>query len=117
MRHLLGVVVAAAAAAFGGLVLGEYELKGAMLFVAAGLFGLAVAEVLVAVSRRAGVVHAVLAAALTALGFTWSSWIQAGRDWGYVTDLRWVGVPVGAAAAAVWVRSSGRRAAGSPAAP
>src|SRR4051794_30080268 len=52
MRHLLGVAAAAAAAAFGGLVLGEYELKGAMVFVAAALFGLAVGEILVAVGRR-----------------------------------------------------------------
>src|SRR6476620_4470379 len=61
MRHLLGVLAAAAAAAFGGLVLGEYELTGVMVFVAAGLFGLAVGEVLVAVARRTDVGHAVLA--------------------------------------------------------
>jgi hypothetical protein len=68
MRHLLGVVAAVAAAAFGGLVLGEYELTGAMVFVAAALFGLAVAEVLVAVTRRADLAHAALAGVLTALG-------------------------------------------------
>jgi hypothetical protein len=117
MRHLLGVAAAVIAAAFGGLVLGEYELKGAMLVVAAALFGLAVAEVLVAASRRATPAHAALAAALTAAGFAWSSWIQAGRDWHFVTGVRWAGVPIGAVAAAVWVRSSGRRAGGSPAEP
>jgi hypothetical protein len=117
MRHLLGVVAATLAAAFGGLVLGEYELKGAMVFVAAALFGVAVAEVLVAVARNAGLAQAALAGLLTGLGFAWSSWIQAGRDWGFVTGLRWVGVPFAVAAAALWVRSSGRRAAGSPAEP
>jgi hypothetical protein len=117
MRHLLGVVAAVLAAAFGGLVLGEYELEGAMVFVAAALFGVAVAEVLVAVSRHARSAHAALAGVLTAAGFAWSSWIQAGRDWEFVTGLRWAGVPVGAVAAALWVRSSGRRAAGSPAEP
>jgi hypothetical protein len=117
MRHLLGVVAAVIAAAFGGLVLGEYELKGAMLVVAAALFGLAVAEVLVAASRESGPADAALAGVLTALGFAWSSWIQAGRDWGYVTGLRWAGVPIAAAAAALWVRSSGRRAGDSPAEP
>lgn len=117
MRHLLGVLAAVVAAAFGGLVLGEYELLGVMVFVAAGLFGIAVAEVLVAIGRRSDLPHALLAAGLTAGGFGWSSWIQAGRDWGYVTDLRWVGVPFGAAVAALWVRSSGRRAASSPAEP
>ena len=117
MRHLLGVAAAVIAAAFGGLVLGEYELKGAMLVVAAARFGVAVAEVLVAASRHASTGHALLAAVLTALGFAWSSWIQAGRDWGYVTGLRWAGVPIAAVAAALWVRSSGRRAAGSPVEP
>ena len=117
MRHLLGVVGAVAAAVFGGLVLGEYELKGAMVVVAAALFGVAVAEVLVAVSRQSGLAHAGLAGVVTGLGFAWSSWIQAGRDWGFVTGLRWAGVPIGAVAAALWVRSSGRRAAGSPAGP
>ncbi|MEY2475543.1 MAG: hypothetical protein QOG87_858 [Actinomycetota bacterium] len=117
MRHLLGVGAAIVAAAFGGLVLGEYELKGAMVIVAAALFGVAVAEVLVAVARDAGSADAVLAGVLTGLGFAWSSWIQAGRDWGFVTGMRWAGVPVGVVAAALWVRSSGRRAAGSPAEP
>ena len=117
MRHLLGVTAALAAAAFGGLVLGEYELKGAMAFVAAALFGVAVAEVLVAAGRQAGPVDMALAACFTAAGFAWSSWIQAGQDWRYVPDARWAALPAGAAAAALWVRSSGRRAAGSPAEP
>jgi hypothetical protein len=114
MRHLLGVVAAAVASAFGGLVLGEYELTGAMAVVAAVLFGLAVAEVMVAVGKRAAIPESVAAAGLAAAGFTWAAWIQAGRDWGYVTGLRWAGVPIAAVAAALWVRSSGRRAAGSP---
>jgi hypothetical protein len=117
MRHLLGVVAACVAGAFGALVLGEYELTGAMVVVAAVLFGLAIGEVLVAVSQRTSPLHAALAGGLTAGAFVWSSWIQAGRDWGYVSGLRWAGVPVGAVAAALWVRSSGRRAAGSPAEP
>jgi ABC-type Mn2+/Zn2+ transport system permease subunit len=117
MRHLLGVVTAAAAAAFGGLVLGEYELKGAMVVVAAVLFGLAVAEVLVAIARRTGPVEATLAGVLTALGFAWSSWIQSGRDWEFVSGVRWLGVPIGVVAAAAWVRSSGRRAVDSRAEP
>ena len=117
MRHLLGVAAAVLAAAFGGLVLGEYELKGAMGVVAPVLFGLAVAEVLVAAARRADWASAALAAVLSAAAFAWSAWIQAGRDWDFVTGLRWAGVPLAAAAAALWIRSSGRRAAGSPAGP
>ena len=117
MRHLLGVVAAVLAAAFGALVLGEYELKGAMGVVGPVLFGLAVAEVLVATARRADWGHAALAGGLAAAGFAWSSWIQAGRDWDFVTGLRWAGIPIALVAAALWVRSSGRRAADSPPGP
>ena len=117
MRHLLGVAAAVLAATFGALVLGEYELTGAMGVIAPVLFGLAVAEVLVAAARRADWAHAVLAGGLAGAGFAWSAWIQAGRDWGFVTGLRWAGVPLAAVAAAGWVRSSGRRAADSPAEP
>jgi hypothetical protein len=113
MRHLLGAVVALIAAVLGALILGEYELGGATGFIAAVLFGLAVGEALVAVGRVAGTGDALLAAALTAGGFAWSSWIFAGRDWDYVEGVRWAAVPVGALAAALWVRSSGRRAADS----
>jgi hypothetical protein len=113
MRHLLGVAVAVVAAVLGGLILGEYELGGATAFVAAVLFGLAVGEALVTVGRAAGVADAILAAALVGAAFAWSSWIFAGRDWGYVENVRWAATPVGALAAALWVRSSGRRAADS----
>jgi hypothetical protein len=114
MRHLLGVALAAGAAVLGALILGEYELGGATAFVAAVLFGLAIAEALITVGRSAGVADMVLAAVLAAGGFAWAAWIFAGRDWDYVTGIRWAAVPVAAAAAGLWVRSSGRRAADSP---
>ena len=117
MRNLLGVAVAAGAAALGALILGEYELGGATAFVAAVLYGLAVAEVLVTAGRVSGAVFAGAAAALVAAGFAWSSWIAAGRDWAFVSDVRWAALPVGALGAALWVRSSGRRAADSPPSP
>jgi hypothetical protein len=117
MRHLLGLGAATLAASFGALVLGEYELKGAMGVLAAVLFGLAIAEALVSVGRRSTSIDTAVSAALGAAAFVWSAWISAGRDWSYVSGTRWAGVPIAAAAAAFWVRSSGRRAAGSPPTP
>jgi hypothetical protein len=114
MRHLLGVMVATGAAVLGALILGEYDLNGATAFVAAVLFGLAVAEALVSVGRVSGTGYAVLAALLVGAGFAWAAWIFAGRDWDFVEGIRWAALPVGAVAAAFWVRSSGRRATDSP---
>jgi hypothetical protein len=117
MRHLLGVAAATFAAVFGALVLGEYELQGAMAVLAAVLFGLAIAEAFVAVGRSATNADAAVAAGLSALAFVWSAWIAAGRAWSYVPDIRWAGVPIAAAAAALWIRSSARRAADRPPSP
>ena len=117
MRHLLGLAAATLAAAFGALVLGEYELQGAMGVLAAVLFGLAIAEALVAVGRSATAVDAAAVAVLSAIAYVWSAWIAAGRDWGYVSGIRWAGVGISAVAAALWIRSSGRRAGGTPPSP
>jgi hypothetical protein len=114
MRHVLGVAAATAAAVLGALILGEYDLSGLTAFVAAVLFGLAVAEVLVSVGRVSGLGYAVLAAALAGAGFAWAAWIFAGRDWDFVSGVRWAALPVGAVAAAAWVRSSGRRGGDTP---
>jgi hypothetical protein len=117
MRHLLGVTVAVGAAVLGALILGEYELGGATAFVAAVLFGMAVAEALITVGRVSSTGYAVLAAVLVAAGFAWAAWIFAGRDWDFVPGVRWAAVPVAALAAGFWVRSSGRRAPDSPPSP
>src|SRR5687767_3656416 len=52
MRPALAVVAGAAVAAFGALILGEYEFRGTMPYVAGVLFGLVVAEAVVGVARR-----------------------------------------------------------------
>ena len=107
---LAGVAVSA----LGALILGEYELNGVMPIVAGVLFGLAVAEATVAVARDTRLRLAIVAGVVAAAGLVWSSWIAAGRDWDFVSGARWSAVPIGAVAAAVWVRSSGRREADSP---
>ena len=114
MRHLLALLAGVAVAALGALILGEYELNGVMPVVAGVLFGLAVAEAVVAVGRDVRIALALAAAVFAAAGLVWSAWIAAGRDWDFVTGGRWSSAPIGAVAAALWVRSSGRREAGSP---
>lgn len=114
MRHLLAVAAGVAVAVVGALILGEYELRGPMAVIAGVLFGLAVAEAIAAVARDAAPRYSLVAAGLAAAGFVWAAWIAAGRVWGFVPGLRWVAAAVAAVAAALWLRSSGRREAGSP---
>jgi hypothetical protein len=117
VRDLAAVAAAAAIAALGALLLGEYELDGATPLIAGVLFGLVLAEVVVAVRGRSDVPTAVVSAVLAAAGMVGAAWISSGNDWSFVPALGWVGVAVGAAAAAAWVRAAGRRARGSPRAP
>ena len=115
MRRLLALAAGAAAAAGGALILGEYELEGMTPLVAGVLFGLIVGEVVTAAGGRRDAQAAATSAVLAALGMAWAAWRSTGPDehWSLVPGLAWVGVALGAAAALVWVRTPGRRAAGS----
>lgn len=122
MRPALALLAGAAVASLGALILGEYEFKGTTPYVAGLLFGLVVAEAIVAVARRGGPALAGAAAALAGGGLVWAAWISSGRDWDYVPGAAWVAVAVGGAVAGVRtgrapVRSSGRPAAGNPPGP
>ena len=109
------MVAGAAASAAGAVILGEYELDGLTPILAGVLFGLIVGELVSAVARRRDPALAAAAALLAAAGMTWGAWLSTGPDegWSFVPGLAWVGVALAAAAAAVWVRSPGRRAPGS----
>jgi hypothetical protein len=109
MRQAVAVLAGAVVAALGALILGEYELKGVMALVAGALFGVAVAEVVVAVARHPGLRLGLAAGVLAAAGMVWAAWIAAGRVWSYVGSARWVAVGVSVVAAPVWIRTSGRR--------
>ena len=101
----------------GALILGEYRLRGLLGAVAAVLFGVAIAEAMIAAARRPSAVLAGVGGALAASGFMWAAWIESGRDWGYVPGGAWVAAVVGGAASAVWIRSFGTRGSRSPAPP
>lgn len=117
MRDLAAVAAGSAIAALGALLLGEYELDGATPLIAGALFGLVLAEVVVAVGGRRDGRTAVASAVLAAAGMIGAAWISSGNDWSFVPALGWVGVAIGAAAAAASVKAPGRRARGSPRAP
>ena len=110
MRQLLAVLLAAFAAAFGALILGEYEMAGTTPYVEGVLFGLVTAELVLTVAKPRPSPAANAAAAIApVVGMVWAAWISAGRDWGYVPGAAWVGAALGPVAATAWLwQSRGR---------
>ena len=115
MRQLLAVAAGAAAAAAGAVILGEYEMVGAVALVAGALYGLALAEVMAAVGRDGSPPMLAAAAALAAAGLTWGVWISTGHDLGFAADTAWAGVGLGTVAAPAWLRGASRRGGRNPA--
>jgi hypothetical protein len=106
-RTVLGVLCGAVVAAFGALILGEYEFSGSLPYVAGPLFGLAVGEVVVAVGRARGMAPAVATAAVGFAGVVWAGWIDSGEGVEPVKGLVWVAAAL--AAVAGFVRVGGLR--------
>lgn len=96
-RALLGLVVGAACAALGALILGEYEFTGALPWVAGPLFGLVIGEVVVGVGRSRHVVVAAAVAALSFAGIAWAGWIDSTEGIEPVKALAWVSAALAAA--------------------
>lgn len=85
----------AAAAALGGLILGEYPFTGVMPYIAGVLFGLVVAEVIVSVSQQQGKLTALAAAVCSAGGLGWAVWISAGKGVDPIPIGGWVAIGIG----------------------
>lgn len=117
MRLLLAVAVGAVLATVGALIVGEYELKGVTPIIAGVLFGFVLAEVITSVARRRDAAVVALSAALAGAGLVWAAWISSGEDWSFVPGIAWVGVALSLVAPFVWVRTPGRRGAGTPPGP
>ncbi len=98
MRLVLAVIAGAAVAAFGGLILGEYQMAGYTPYVAGPLFGLSVAEVILAVGRKPGMATALAAAVCTVAGLGWAVWIFSGEGLAPIPAGAWVALGLGAAA-------------------
>jgi hypothetical protein len=116
-RPLLSVLVGAALAAVGAVILGEYPLVGSTPLVAGLLFGIAVAEAIATVGRTSDGHLRAAAALLTEAGLVWATWISTGHRLRDASSTAWAGVIVGSVAAPLWLRSVGRRGARTPPAP
>ncbi len=106
-RATLGILCAAAAAALGALILGEYEFTGTLPFAAGPLFGLVLGEVVVGVGRTRALVAGLLAAALAFGGIAWAGWIDSSEGLEPVKGLVWVAASL--AAVTALARTSGLR--------
>ncbi|MGI8873061.1 MAG: hypothetical protein ACR2KP_01785 [Egibacteraceae bacterium] len=98
-RAPLGILCAAAVSALGALILGEYEFTGALPFVAGGLFGLVIGEVVVGVGRTRAVAVGVIAAVFAFGGIAWAGWIDSSQGVEPVKTLVWVSAALAALAA------------------
>ena len=108
MRTPLAVVGSAALAALGGAILGEYTLNGALAVIGALLYGLVVAEVVVAVERRPSPLGSAAATVFPPIGWAWSLWISNGHHIHYASGAQWASALVSAVAGLVWT-VTGRR--------
>ncbi|MDP8936615.1 MAG: hypothetical protein M3O23_02595 [Actinomycetota bacterium] len=99
MRRLLAGAAAAAVAAAGALVLGEYAFDGVAVVLAAALLGLFVAEAALAVARERNRPLALAVGAVTAIGLLWAGWIATGHRLGTVRGAGWAAVALGAVTA------------------
>jgi hypothetical protein len=109
VRVILGCVAAVVAAAGAGLIMGEYELRGAMALLAGVLFGLAVAEAAITIGRSSDWVLVGVTAVAAFLGLTWAASIDAGDSLSRVAGMRWAGSGLALVSAGWWVRSLGSR--------
>ncbi|MEX2294125.1 MAG: hypothetical protein WD691_10105 [Acidimicrobiales bacterium] len=109
LRALLAVVCGAATAALGALMLGEYEFTGPLPFVAGPLFGLVVAEVMLAVGQLRTALAAATAGALAFAGIAWAGWIDSTQGVEPVKGLAWVSACLAAATAIVRILGRPKR--------
>lgn len=101
IRALLAVVCGAATAALGALILGEYEFTDLLPFVAGPLFGLVVAEVMLAVGQLRTALVAAIGGELAFAGIAWAGWIDSSEGVEPVKGLVWVAACLAAATAIV----------------
>ena len=96
-------------AAYGGLVLGEYELTGLTPLYAGALFGLVIGEVVLVVGRDPSFEPGAAAGFMAYGGMLWAVVLSTARDISYATTTSWIGVVLAASVAWFWVRSAARR--------
>ena len=95
----------------GAVVLGEYDLQGVTALVGFPLYGVAVAELTVAIGRRLSLAALAAVGLIVVAGLSLALWISFGhfRNGLEPPTLSWVMVAVAAAAAVTWARSGRHR--------
>jgi len=116
VRQALAIAAGALVAALGAVVLGEYDLRGTTAVIGFPLYGVAVAEVALAIGKTLGLASQVAIAASVAAGLSGALWISFGhfRNGFVPPTLSWVMLAAAAAAAVAWSRSSRRRSGSGP---
>jgi len=99
MRQVLAVIAGASVAAFGGLILGEYQFTGLMPYATGLLFALVVGEVILSIGGQPGVTSSVAAAFCTIGGLGWAIWISTGQGLAPIPPGAWVALGIGTVAA------------------
>jgi len=111
VRQVVAVLAGAVLAFIGAVVLGEYDLRGLTALVGFPLYGVAVAELTVAIGRRLSLAALATVAVVVAAGLAGALWISFGhfRNGIEPPALSWVMVAAAAAAAVTWARSGRHR--------
>jgi hypothetical protein len=94
MRQLVAVVAGAAAACVGALIAGEYPFTGVVPYVVGILLGMAIAELVVAIARRATIVLGAICAVVAAAAVAYAAWDDAGFGVRPIAASAWAGVVV-----------------------
>ncbi|MDP8953940.1 MAG: hypothetical protein M3N37_03270 [Actinomycetota bacterium] len=114
MKRILPVLAGAAVAAFGALIVGEYEFEGVIPVLAGLVLGVLVSEAVALGGQWRGRVPAAVAGALAAGGLVWAGWIDSGEGLEPYPALAWLGAAVAALTAGARARGPRARRRRSP---
>ena len=109
MRPVIAVVVGAFVTCVGAVILGEYVYEGTTPFLAGGLLGFFMAEMVTSIAKAGDVYLMAATALLVEACLVWALWISTAHRLDLAAGEAWFGIAFGMAAAAWWVRSAGRR--------
>jgi hypothetical protein len=101
------VACVVATSVLAALILGEYEFRGTLPFVAGPLFGLILGEVAVGVGKARSPVVGGISAACGFGALVWAGWINSGEGLEPIHRMIWVAAAL--AAVVAWLRIVGLR--------
>ena len=117
MRPVVAVLTGAFVTCFGAVILGEYVYEGTTPFLAGGLLGFFMAEMVTSIAKAGDVYLMAATALLVEACLVWALWISTGHRLDLAAGEAWAGIVFGMAVGAYWVRSAGRRPQRTPARP